>query len=856
MEQTAIVNISVNGKEAENKIDSLRKKVITLSKAFLEAQNNLDFSKSNSTLKEINNVIAEIEREETLLNGLNTSIYNAFSNDKSFLDKLQSRFKRIFSSFSSEYNSFVTDFERGVNDFINGQAPLLSYDDIINESKSDVNTLSSIEQEASKINNKIIELLEKGKSLLKTGYSPQLLNIHNELIELTKDLIKLKPLLNDSDLNNLITSTNREAIQFDKQLISSRNLFRNSSGNTELQQLYSEINEEQRDYYIHLNDLIESFSSSNENYYDKQRVRQELLLDHLHTLLNIYEANGLKGSKDWSRVNLQITQTEQKIKRTEFLSRKTKLDDSRSNSLLNNELELQNNLISYQEFINRKHSILQDYYKNAKSLFEEYRMTETRGYAKLLDDELTHYRVFQQQISGSKKSDLLKSKEKEQQEIVKLYYTKGSEIYRNEQLLRIKLAELDVAYTEKEVGIYKEGTYSWNRAKQSLITKQREQERREEELYSSKLSEWRKNQLIDDTEERLNIELSILQSMFKKKLIDEEEYEKLRHELIKRYRSEHIDYLFNSDYHDNGFGDKLRNLSKAFEELCFNSSNFQDILENIGKTGELALSVANSFMTASSNYMKACEQLALAKIDQKYKKQLENARYNSKRLQRIEEQKEKEIAKIKNKYNNKQMKVEVAQAIASTSLAAINAFASASKVNWLLGAVAAAAALTFGGLQIAIIRKQHEAQSLGYYEGGFTLRHYDNRREVGIVHANEFVANHDAVSNPNLLPLFRMIDIAQKNNTVGSLTASDVSRSIGHNARTSLLLGDNKSAYLSMISSYITGNTAVLANAVDVLDALKSVLSNGIESYMVMDGERGFDRFWQNYQKLKNNPKR
>lgn len=283
MEQTAIVNISVNGKEAENKIDSLRKKVITLSKAFLEAQNNLDFSKSNSTLKEINNVIAEIEREETLLNGLNTSIYNAFSNDKSFLDKLQSRFKRIFSSFSSEYNSFVTDFERGVNDFINGQAPLLSYDDIINESKSDVNTLSSIEQEASKINNKIIELLEKGKSLLKTGYSPQLLNIHNELIELTKDLIKLKPLLNDSDLNNLITSTNREAIQFDKQLISSRNLFRNSSGNTELQQLYSEINEEQRDYYIHLNDLIESFSSSNENYYDKQRVRQELLLDHLHT---------------------------------------------------------------------------------------------------------------------------------------------------------------------------------------------------------------------------------------------------------------------------------------------------------------------------------------------------------------------------------------------------------------------------------------------------------------------------------------------------------------------------------------------------------------------------------------------
>ena len=37
---------------------------------------------------------------------------------------------------------------------------------------------------------------------------------------------------------------------------------------------------------------------------------------------------------------------------------------------------------------------------------------------------------------------------------------------------------------------------------------------------------------------------------------------------------------------------------------------------------------------------------------------------------------------------------------------------------------------------------------------------------------------------------------------------------------------------------------------------IKELLSNGIESYMVMDGERGFERRWENYIKLKNNPKR
>ena len=87
-------------------------------------------------------------------------------------------------------------------------------------------------------------------------------------------------------------------------------------------------------------------------------------------------------------------------------------------------------------------------------------------------------------------------------------------------------------------------------------------------------------------------------------------------------------------------------------------------------------------------------------------------------------------------------------------------------------------ALAAGMIQIATLKKQQQAQEAGYFEGGFTGgKRY--RREAGVVHEGEFVANHQAVNNPNVLPFLSFLDQAQKNNTVGSLTAQDISRSMG-----------------------------------------------------------------------------
>ena len=163
-------------------------------------------------------------------------------------------------------------------------------------------------------------------------------------------------------------------------------------------------------------------------------------------------------------------------------------------------------------------------------------------------------------------------------------------------------------------------------------------------------------------------------------------------------------------------------------------------------------------------------------------------------------------------------------------------------------------ALAAGALQIATIQKQHQAQQAGYYGGGFTRRSANDREEVGVVHANEFVANAAATRNPVLMPFFSLLDYAQRNNTVGSLTANDVSHALGTGAvvratATTANESANSNNELLAVAGSISSNAKVIQKLNELLDA-------GIETYMVMDGERGFDKKYSDYNKLKNNPKR
>ena len=190
------------------------------------------------------------------------------------------------------------------------------------------------------------------------------------------------------------------------------------------------------------------------------------------------------------------------------------------------------------------------------------------------------------------------------------------------------------------------------------------------------------------------------------------------------------------------------------------------------------------------------------------------------------------------------MQIQIAQAFASTALAAINAYSSAAQVpmiGYILGPIAAAAAVAAGMIQIAAIKKQAQAQQEGYYSGGYTGgRQY--RREAGVVHQGEFVANHEAVNNPSVRPMLDFIDRAQRNNTVGRLSADDVSRQLGQGGNTVVTPIINVTNDNEELRDELSKSREVNEQLLDVID------NKGIKVDFPLDT---FDREYKHYQILK-----
>lgn len=82
-----------------------------------------------------------------------------------------------------------------------------------------------------------------------------------------------------------------------------------------------------------------------------------------------------------------------------------------------------------------------------------------------------------------------------------------------------------------------------------------------------------------------------------------------------------------------------------------------------------------------------------------------------------------------------------------------------------------------GYLYCASEKQQQASEAQGYAQGGFTPQGRVNE-EVGVVHAGEWVASQKLLASPVARPLINALDYAQRTNTIGSLRADDVSRTI------------------------------------------------------------------------------
>ena len=285
---------------------------------------------------------------------------------------------------------------------------------------------------------------------------------------------------------------------------------------------------------------------------------------------------------------------------------------------------------------------------------------------------------------------------------------------------------------------------------------------------------------------------------------------------------------------------------QTYNEACKKLD--QERFENLQAVAQAAYSAVSAIMSSASNLMQANASLEEAKVTKRYDTEIEKAGASTAKGKQLEEQKQKEIAKIKTKYNKKQMAIEIAQAIATTAMNAISAYGAMAKIPVVgpaLGIAAAAAATAAGMMQIATIKKQHAAEEAGYYEGGFTGGS-SYRRTAGVVHEGEFVANHQAVNNPNVLPVLQLIDDAQRTNRIASLTATDVSRAIAAPMATA----SNTASSSSMQPMVQVVDTSREQTA-ETLSQLNERLNEGIKATVVIDGPDGLDRQWKRYNKMK-----
>lgn len=134
----------------------------------------------------------------------------------------------------------------------------------------------------------------------------------------------------------------------------------------------------------------------------------------------------------------------------------------------------------------------------------------------------------------------------------------------------------------------------------------------------------------------------------------------------------------------------------------------------------------------------------------------------------------------------------------------------------------------------------------GFEEGGYTGsgRHDEPK---GIVHAGEFVANRYAVQNPAIRPVLDLIDQAQRNNTIGSLTAKDVSAVL---SPTNRMTTNN---YYQTAESSNQESTAVMLQNMKCMEKLLKRLNEPIFTYTKATGKMGVNEAQQLVEKMKKN---
>ena len=296
--------------------------------------------------------------------------------------------------------------------------------------------------------------------------------------------------------------------------------------------------------------------------------------------------------------------------------------------------------------------------------------------------------------------------------------------------------------------------------------------------------------------QQLEAEIASLQEMYDNKMLSEEEFQKAKQQLIKEY---------------------------ARENLNIEMDSWMQGIE-----------VAQQYFGQVSDMVAALKDAQIASLDAQMQAELTAAGDNAERREEIENEYEAKKLETQKKYAVAEMVINIAKTLAAGALAVMQAFAQLGPIGGaisavLIGVTTAAEIATIIAQKNAIMNASPGSSgsgssqvgarvATGYSGGGYTTQAPNDYQEVGVVHANEWVAPASMVrSNPIL---FRKLEMARK-------TGSHVS-GVGGFADGGMT---SQGGAAPMEQSISQMDPAVLAQLTQVL---QYIIDNGIPAYVLL----------------------
>lgn len=489
--------------------------------------------------------------------------------------------------------------------------------------------------------------------------------------------------------------------------------------------------------------------------------------------------------------------------------------------------------IDFLQYNRRKYDAEMKYYNDSLKLYEEWKLTEEQGYASLTLKKEEAERDWNQRRIAIRKDAIRRIAAMEEKEERDRYNVKERKTLSDELALQKSLLDITVKALYDEQALYEKGSKEYEdlRIKIEDVIADDVYDRRRK--LARKVAEMQNKYEAMSAEDRFRIDKAAIDELYAQKVITEEQHQqwikKLREDsdkgmpgAAKQQPADEARKIFEKnkkkldDSHDAGIIDdeeyaaRLARITAEMNNSIISGladvksewvsvltvmyqswQNFADALKDPDGSPFEALTsaiaataaVMGAVMQEVTALTEAEVEIQTRKIESRYNREIGFAEGNAYLTKKLEKEKEKELAKMKADAAKKTFAMQVAATVAQAAANAVQAYGAGLSIGGMAGLIlapiAAALALAQGAVQIAVLKKQQQisASAAGYMEGGFTRK---GRRDepAGIVHAGEWVASQALVNSPKTRPLIDMLEYAQRNNRIGSLSMEDVSRSL------------------------------------------------------------------------------